>query len=367
MSASLPVLLYHYISYLEDSISVPPDLFEEHLKALSDNGWKGIGLSDAQEFLEQGRPIPPKSVLITFDDGFLDNYVYAYPLLKKYGHKGVIFTVAGKIEAEGPLRPTLEDVWSGLVKTEELPRVDEPFRISKLGRREKHDLFFNWNEARVMEESGVLSIAPHTMHHRSVFLNSSWKELIVPELRTRTFDRIEGPVLFGMPRFPVGPAMTNRAFLPSRELIDTVTETVPQELRAARTFLTDPEKTAELRDALKTIPRESLGSIESQEVYTERVLNELVRSREIVEAELGHAVTAMAWPWGASSPESLALGREAGFSTFFTTAVGPNLPGRKPEAVCRFKSKVRPASWLLSRVKIYSRPIAARVYSGLRM
>ena len=65
-----------------------------------------------EAFLLHGTPLPRRSLLITFDDGYLDNYVYAWPILRKYGHKGVVFAVTDAWQkASGP-RPTLADVQS---------------------------------------------------------------------------------------------------------------------------------------------------------------------------------------------------------------------------------------------------------------
>ncbi|MFR0875402.1 MAG: polysaccharide deacetylase family protein [Bilophila wadsworthia] len=92
---------------------------------LAEHGWRGIGLDEAEAFLLKGAPLPPRSLLITFDDGYLDNYVYAWPILRKYGHKGVVFAVTERMEAEKKCRPTLAEVWEGLPPPS-LPPVDAP-------------------------------------------------------------------------------------------------------------------------------------------------------------------------------------------------------------------------------------------------
>ena len=74
----------------------------------------------------------------------------------------------------------------------------------------------------------------------------------------------------------------------------------------------------------------------------------------------------LCWPWGKYSPEAWDLAREAGFKLFFTTREGVNPPGR-PEAVSRFKGKDKSGSWLLSRARIYSRPLLGKLYAKVRL
>ncbi len=98
----VPILMYHYVSvppsdadrYRRD-LSVPPELFEQHLAYLKEQGYQTISLDDLINFLALGRPLPPggKPVIISFDDGYLDNYQNALPLLQKYGFTGVFFVV----------------------------------------------------------------------------------------------------------------------------------------------------------------------------------------------------------------------------------------------------------------------------------
>ena len=115
MSAySLPVLMYHYVSRFPGAIAVSPEHFEDQCRGMAEHGWRGIGLDEAEAFLLKGAPLPPRSLLITFDDGYLDNYVYAWPILRKYGHKGVVFAVTERMEAGKKCRPTLADVWEDL-------------------------------------------------------------------------------------------------------------------------------------------------------------------------------------------------------------------------------------------------------------
>ncbi len=108
-TARLPILMYHYLSappaganiYRQD-LSVPPDLFAEHLDALSTAGYTTVSLYDLLEHLTQGAPLPEKPVIITFDDGYRDNYVNAFPLLRAHGMTATFFVITDFIDEERP-------------------------------------------------------------------------------------------------------------------------------------------------------------------------------------------------------------------------------------------------------------------------
>lgn len=97
-SATVVILMYH--SLLKDPARhgkyvVSPDLFESDLKYLKERGYSFVGIQELIDFVYSGAPLPKKSVVITFDDGYYNNYLYAYPLLEKYDAKMVI-SVIGK-------------------------------------------------------------------------------------------------------------------------------------------------------------------------------------------------------------------------------------------------------------------------------
>lgn len=100
--ALVPILMYHYISEpppgagdLRRDLSVPPQLFEQHLRYFRDAGYHSIGLADLVLYLQTGMPLPPKPIIFTFDDGYADHYVHAFPLLQKYGFRGTFFIITG--------------------------------------------------------------------------------------------------------------------------------------------------------------------------------------------------------------------------------------------------------------------------------
>ena len=72
--------------------------FEKHVSLLRENGFESITSSDLIRFSEKSHAIPDKAVLITFDDGHVSNFTEAFPVLKRYGFKGIFFVTTGWID-----------------------------------------------------------------------------------------------------------------------------------------------------------------------------------------------------------------------------------------------------------------------------
>ncbi len=95
-----PVFNYHNIAHLPESatitekaFNVTPELFEEQLKYFKENSYASVPLDYLIEYFNTGKALPPKIFAITFDDGHIGQYDYAFPLLKKYGFAATFFIV----------------------------------------------------------------------------------------------------------------------------------------------------------------------------------------------------------------------------------------------------------------------------------
>ncbi|WP_085829550.1 polysaccharide deacetylase family protein [Clostridium massiliodielmoense] len=92
---SIPVLMYHSIMYEKGNpVRLPKEKFEEQMKYLKDNNYNTLTLDELYDFLENNKPIPKKSIVLTFDDGYKDNYKTALPILKKYNFKATFFIIS---------------------------------------------------------------------------------------------------------------------------------------------------------------------------------------------------------------------------------------------------------------------------------
>ena len=69
---------------------ISPNLFEQDLRYLQENGYTTVVIADLIAYVQDGKPLPEKPVMLTFDDGYYNNYLYAFPLLKQYNCKMVL-------------------------------------------------------------------------------------------------------------------------------------------------------------------------------------------------------------------------------------------------------------------------------------
>ena len=366
---SLPVLIYHYTNNSGTPLTMPVNVFEEHCRILAENGWHGICLEEAEAFFLGEGPLPPKSVLISFDDGYLDNYVYAWPILRKYGHKGVIFPVADVVTATSELqgellRPTLDDVWNGRVSEQELPPVDTPIRKHCLGYDMRQDFFISWAEARVMEQSGVISLGGHSLRHEAVYVSSAYTNYFQPGSVTAPFNHAVRDVCWGMPMFERAAELTSRAFVPSSEMISAIRALVPQDDKGAAAFFSNPQNVAVLEKLVASFGSD-MGKYENEEEKYNRIFGIMRANQDILTRNLGHSVKSFCWPWGIKDPVSIKAGQEAGFTVFYNVRPGPNSAGN-PASVNRFNAKLK-AEKVLNRVRIYSRPWLGEIYRRCRI
>ncbi|MBP2641982.1 MAG: polysaccharide deacetylase [Firmicutes bacterium] len=138
----IPVLLYHRVGKTTDPLTVTPGRFERDLRQLKEAGYSTIDLRQFERFLaDRDTELPAKPLLITFDDGYRDNYENAFPLLSKYQMEAAFFIIAGML--------------------------GEPERVSAADIRE-------------MAQHGM-TIGSHTVTHRPL------GELSVKEMRTEMY------------------------------------------------------------------------------------------------------------------------------------------------------------------------------------
>ncbi len=126
---AVPILMYHSFDTPAGKgnlLSVSPEHFEQQMAFLKNNGYHVITLNELTDGLKAGRKFPHNTVVITIDDGYQNNYTYAYPVLKKYGFPATIFIATNLMDL--------------------------------------NDAFLTWNEVLEMAHHGV-DFGGHTKNH----------------------------------------------------------------------------------------------------------------------------------------------------------------------------------------------------------
>jgi peptidoglycan/xylan/chitin deacetylase (PgdA/CDA1 family) len=96
------ILMYHQIANISRQtdplgLAIPPYQFEEQMSYLDRKGYTCISLSDAVDYYQKGLQPPPKSFVLTFDDGYQDFHTVACPIIEKHKFTATVFLVAGQI------------------------------------------------------------------------------------------------------------------------------------------------------------------------------------------------------------------------------------------------------------------------------
>lgn len=226
---------------------------------------------------------------LTFDDGYLDNLLVAYPILEKYNLKATIF-----------VNPEFVDPSKGV-------RTLDSSKGGTLG-------FLNWDEISYLEQSNVFDIQSHSMSHNFYF--SSDKMIDVFDGQNHWMPWIAQPdkkmfwqytdqssfVPFGTPVFEKGRALGLRRYFPDSALNELGHQLYQQ-------GLAKEEIIKRLKEAQKKYP----GRFETDEEMEVRYRYELEESKHILESKLGKTIDYLCWPGGGYNELSLRIAEEVGY------------------------------------------------------
>jgi peptidoglycan/xylan/chitin deacetylase (PgdA/CDA1 family) len=339
----IPVVMYHGVGPIKTGwpwnyLIIPTDIFDAQMRALKEHGWTTITLVELFNHLANGDPLPAKPVVLTFDDGYLDNYVFAYPILKKYGHHAVVFVSTDFADPNGTVRPTLADVWEGKKREGDLPVKG----------------FLSWDEMRIMAESGVFEIQSHAQSHTWYYSGPTiidfhrpdgvdgyithywlgWNRL--PERKHAYMtERLEEEVPYGTPVYEYGKSLSVRRYFEDPALTERLVRHVAD--NGGTLFFDRPGWRRELEAVAEAHPP-SGDRIETEEEYRLRVASELAESRRIITEHLGTPPDFLCWPGGGRNPDVLGLADEAGYratTTHFQDRARKNLHGQDPREINR--------------------------------
>ncbi len=293
----IPIVEYHSINNNQKShplgvLSYFTKELVAHLRFFEDAGFECITLTELLHRGLEGQVGKTKLAVLTFDDGFLDNYLIAADILKRFGAKGTIF-VNPDHASTGPVR-SLEQVpeaWGNL----------------------------NFEEMRLLEQSGIFEIESHTLSHEDIFLSDHLIDLYTPDkfrfyywlvwkLLPNTRSEWNGDatrysrlIPVGYPIFEYGRALRGKEFIPSPEFVDRCIQ------------LYKMKGTKCLAD-LGSYPEK--GAYETDDSYAQRVHRQIVQSKCTLEQELSKSIECICFPGHVFSNPQLSSAQAAGYKLY---------------------------------------------------
>lgn len=114
--------MYHHVRPIDfrrsdsftSDLTLPPPEFERQLRYLRDRGFHAATMAELSEHLQGRKRLPERSVVLTFDDGYMDNYLYAFPALARQGFSGTFYIITGLVGMPGYMNwPHLRELLAG--------------------------------------------------------------------------------------------------------------------------------------------------------------------------------------------------------------------------------------------------------------
>ena len=114
------ILAYHRVNPgAKDGLSVTPSMLEDQLLYLQTCGWENVMLDE--QALSGQLMVKAKKFAITFDDGYRDNYLHAFPLLKRLGMRATVFVSSGYVDTGQPFPWVSKRYQGNALQQEDLP------------------------------------------------------------------------------------------------------------------------------------------------------------------------------------------------------------------------------------------------------
>ncbi|ACV40118.1 polysaccharide deacetylase family protein [Leptotrichia buccalis] len=280
-------LMYHSVDNEKGKGGIFVNEFEEHIKWIKDK--KTFKM---EELKNLNYTLPKNSILITFDDGYKNNYTLAFPILKKYNMKATIF---------------LNTKFIG-----------------------KDEFYLNWDEIKEMYESGLVDFQLHTHSHQLTIKDISvldfYDEESSPYFKRESYnlffegnydEKKDKEKLYGLPVFKLRSKISIAGYKPKKDFLKKY-----QNIKQLQKFNKN-EKKDFLNKLFKEKQNEFFDKI-SEEQFRKTVEFEILENKKIIKKNLGKTPDCLAYPWGHRYNGNREDIRKLGVDVFITTRKGVN-------------------------------------------
>ncbi|MFZ2656129.1 MAG: polysaccharide deacetylase family protein [Victivallales bacterium] len=284
---------YHRVLPAASSAAVSADEFERQIAYLAESGYKAIGPAELELFFNGRLPRYDKYTMITFDDGWADNLIWATPILKRYSAKAVLALNTGLMNKEG----------RSIRKDGNYEIIDSKKALEESVYGKGSRAFLNWNEILDMKNSGVWEFQAHGNSHFGCYSKFDKIKGFFPEKPHWTME-----YALGEPPFPGAPKVSFRSTLAGKRTV----------------------MSGDLKDSLKKASGDSertrlcqahpapVKVLETDEEFEMRVEADLSECKKTLLETLGVETSSLFWPWGQSSEASVRIAKKCGFKMLFT-------------------------------------------------
>ena len=160
---SIPVFMYHHVAPNKgDMITITPEDFGAQMRAIKDSGVRTLTLDEAVSAAQGTFETKEKCCVVTFDDGYLDNFVFAYPEIVCNGIKAAVFVVTDWIDAASSAR---EDKKSGAADECKKRPPTHHYAQTLINEGLHYKAVMNWDMISEMRSGGLVEFHSHTMTH----------------------------------------------------------------------------------------------------------------------------------------------------------------------------------------------------------
>ena len=285
---SVACLMYHNVFPEKTEGIISEKEFEKHMEYIKD-----MKTYKMEELEKMNYILDEKSILVTFDDGYKNNYTLAFPILKKYNMKATIF---------------LNTKFIG-----------------------KDEFYLNWDEIKEMYESGLVDFQLHTHSHQLTIKDISvldfYDEESSPYFKRESYslffdgnydEKKDAKKLNGLPVFKLRSKISIPGYKPKKNFVEKYRSIV--ELQENKF---EKEKKKFLNRLFKEKKDEFFDKI-SEEQFKETVKFEILENKKIISEKLGKVPDCLAYPWGHRYKGNREDIKKLGVDVFITTRKGVN-------------------------------------------
>jgi len=285
---SIPIFVFH---------TIVPEIFESQLQYLKVNGYTSITCDAFYQYMSSKDPIPPKTVMLTIDDGRQSIEDHGIALIKKYGMSVVVFLISGLIY--------------------------EKNQKKQVSSNQDAESLLSWESIRKMHRTGLVDFQSHSLYHSRLFKSPVIRDFLSSDNVPSSYDR-DFPLdltqrltdtdlsdLYGMPLYESSSLFDGR--LPVLDDLDLRKACIEIYTKIRKEPLWKNQMFKFVEDYRRSNPDKS--SFLSKLEYDALMQSDLIKSRELIEEKLGKKVRHFCYPYTLHCAASTRMAEEAGYLT----------------------------------------------------